>query len=434
MNKQSQKKRAGSPDDGKNQNATDTAHAAAKPGNTASTDGRTGDVEITQTFTARKFVEWYKEVIAIAKDTLDVAWKFIPVSLFFPAAMLWIYLHRIGWDRLFSDVVVTVPGFIVIIASSCVLLFGIFLQFCIPSILIGPAATFFENKQGYLKKITALHILPSVAWFTAITVLAIILELASWIVVVTSALLTMATAVACVIIYRRSFLPIRDKSKDLSTSPGFAVLLLSLCPSLAAVATSAPLLLCLSLVTAAKLPVWLSAAIFWICGWISMLGMAPGLAYLMAKVEGKPTYRVWRATGLMCMLIGYIVVSVTLYFAPVMTVILRVTGVADQRPYLYQVLKPDLVPAMRAVGIHIAPVTPSEYNGEQTTYFISAFSRFHFNNVELLCSRSFSLKDADASTWTNANVEESRRRGLAGGEFCVKVRSDEVRPIERGRL
>jgi len=396
-------------------------------------DSLSDTVSAAQPFTARKLLEWYKEAIALAKDTLDVAWKFIPVSLFFPAVMLWTYLHKIGWDKLFSDVVVTIPGFIVIIVASCLLLFGIFLQFCIPSILTGPAATFFEEKQGHTKKVAVLHLLPPVVWFTALTVLAILCDFSSWIVMLGSTLLTVVSAIGSAIVFRRSLLPIRDKAKDASVKPWVAVLLLSLCPTLAAMATSAPLLLCVSLVSAAKMPNWLSALFFWGCGWLSMLGMAPGLAYLLAKVDGKSTYRAWRATAFMCVVVGYVVLSVILYFAPVSTVILRVAGVADQRPRIYQVLKPDLVPAMRAVGIFVAPVKPTSYNGEQATFFISAFSRFSFNNVELLCSRPFSIEEADASTWASANVAETRRRGLEGGDFCVKVHSDDLRPLQRNR-
>ncbi|CAN7696927.1 hypothetical protein [Caballeronia sp. LjRoot31] len=433
MDKVSSEKHAKFLDIGGKQESNDANADSARTSETASIGAETGAAEIDQPLAARRLLGWYKESIALAKDTLDVVWKFVPICLFFPAAMLWNYLHKIGWDNLFSDAVVTVPGFIVMIVSSCVLLLGIFLQFCVPSILTGPAATLFKEKPGHVKKVAVLHLLPSVVWFTAIAVLALALDLNSGIVTVGSLALTAATAIACVIAFRGKLLPIRDKGKDAALPTWGAVLLLALCPTLAAMATSAPLLLCLSLISGSKLSAWLSVLIFLACGCVSMLGMAPGLAYLLAKVAGKSTHRAWRATGLMCLLVGYVVLSVTLYFAPVSTVILRIAGVIDQRPRVYQVLKPDLVPAMRAVGIYVAPVKRSAYNGEQTTYFIGAFSRFSFNNVELLCSHPFSLEDADASTWANANVEETRRRSLVGGDFCVKVHSDELRPLRRNR-
>jgi hypothetical protein len=373
----------------------------------------------------------YKEGLALTKDTLDTAWKFAPLFLCIPAAVVWTYLHKIGWGELFFESVVSIPGFVVMIVLSCLLLFALFVQFCFPSMLIGLAANLFEKKQKALRTITCLHVLPSMIWFTCIALSSECFGWQTGVTLFVALSMTLGLTVLYVLYSRKVLLPIFNREKELKWPPFFAALILSSLPTITAMGASIPLLLCLRLFDRVQLSIWASVFVFMLCALGALLSLAPGTVFLWNKVLGRRKSQVWRMTALTCLFVCFILLNFAMQVSPAPTVVLRVAGVFDEHAHVYQVLKPDLIPAMRAAGIYVAPVRPSPYNGQQATYFISAFTRFRFNNIQLLCSRPFNPEMANVATPFNPSPLQSKLRWLAGGDFCMKAYTADLRPIRR---
>ncbi|WP_144029734.1 hypothetical protein [Burkholderia sp. AU18528] len=437
--------------------------------NLTSTEGRGGATSELKV-SIKRVLSLYTAGLSIAQDSLDVAWKFAPVCLFFPAMLLWSYLRKIGWEPLFAESVVSISGFVVMIVAAVVLLLAVFLQFFLPSLFSGPAAAIHEEihrgtdldlpiRKSMRRAVRVLYLMVPLVWITTLNVTVIALELPPGISVVAGILITYVVAAGYVTLRRDIFLRQQEKEApasrchalDMSRSRILSVcwwgsrllrksfkywgptLALAFLPTLTAISLFLPMLMGLELFDGSITGKWASFAVFEVVGVGSMVGMAPGLAYLLAKVAGESTMRASKLTMIVCTLVGYAVLMGVVYFAPVTTFILRSTGAIEDKPRIYQILKPDLVAALRAVRIKVTP-SSAKMDGQPQAYFAYAYTRFSFNNVLLMCKDWFPFSLADSAAWTNGGERKRAALWATAGNLCVKVRADEIRPIQRTSL
>lgn len=389
----------------------------------------------------RYLLHSYTEGIQIIRDTLDVAWKFAPIPLVVPAAMLWAYLNKIGWSMLFSEAIASLSGLIVMIVVSCLFLLVVFVLFCIPSFITTMEAGLYEgNGQKTLARaVVRLHAFPPVVWILLFSLLELRTNL-GFLGALISVVATLVCATGCVFVYRDIFFPIDPASgsrggyaKTGHWALATAILKTSFLPTVASVAITVPLAMCLTLVRGVSVTDLQALFILIGLGLLSMVGMSPGLAYLREKVSGKSTLHASKMATVLGLGVAYLVISGALYFAPVSTSLLRMTGVLDERPHVYQIVKPELVATMRAIGITVISVS-ERADKQPASYFAYAYTRFNFNGVLLLCRDSFKFSHADITAWDSSQVDRAKELWLEAGNFCVKAHGDDLRPLQRRHL
>ncbi|AOJ68599.1 hypothetical protein [Burkholderia savannae] len=170
-----------------------------------------GEIKVT----LKRILGFYSASIPVIKDSLDVAWKFAPIFLFFPAMMLWSYLRKIGWEQLFSDAVVSISGFIVMFVTACLLMFAVFVQFIFPSMIIGPVVSAYEEiaasgdekfKDDLSRAVWRLHLSTPIGWLFILALSVIALDQPPWLAYTMSIVAAYVVALYFVIRNRNIFL------------------------------------------------------------------------------------------------------------------------------------------------------------------------------------------------------------------------------------
>ncbi|WP_155741673.1 hypothetical protein [Burkholderia territorii] len=387
----------------------------------------------------RKLYKNYVSAIAVLKDTLDVLWKLAPIGLVMPAVLIWVYLRKIGWQQLFPEAVVSVPGLVVMIVASCLLTLLLAIQFGIPSIISVGAVGAYEEQNKVAKNagyesirgpLAILFVGSPFIWLMVFGFLSLVLDLAAvWCFSV--ALVGMAIFQVLVVWWNWKVLSNHHKIGRISAAIQFFKL--TFAPTIAAIAVLPSLVVCLGVFSSEDLSGWPAFGVFVGCAIYSVVGVLPGMAYLLEKLSDKKPFDIFKTTIFVGALVFYAVWYVALTFAPITSTILRSIGAIDDKRYVYQVLKPDLVTGLQGAGFKVYMAPASSYSKDQSTYFVDSYVRFNFSNVLLLCRDPLAFNKADGASMSNVDVQSKLLIWRRGGYFCVKARTDEVRLLQRLR-
>ena len=380
----------------------------------------------------RQFYKNYVSALGVLKDTLDVLWKLAPIGLVMPAMLIWAYLKKIGWLQLFPEAVVSVPGLVVMIVASCLLTLLLAIQFGIPSIISVSAVGAYEEqnkiakaaKNGNVRKPIALLFLGSpLAWLLVFGVLSLVWDLSGgW--CFSLGMAGMAIFELSVVWWNWKVFSNSGKSGWISKLVQF--IKVTFAPTIAAISVLPSLVVCLGIFTGEDLSGWRAFGVFAGCVFYSVIGVLPGMVYLLEKLSDKKPFDIFKTTIFIGALVFYSVWMVALTLGPVTSTVLRSIGAIDETRYVYQVLKPDLVTGLQGAGFKVYTAGPSVYSKEQS-YFVDSYVRFNFANVLLLCRDPLAFSKADGASMSTSDAQKRLLIWRAGGYFCVKAHTDDVR-------
>ncbi|QGA38200.1 hypothetical protein GAS19_11630 [Burkholderia glumae] len=380
----------------------------------------------------------YVSGIAVLKDTLDVMWKLAPIGLLMPAMLIWSYLKKIGWQQLFPQAVVSVSGLVVMIVSSCLLTFLLAIQFALPSMMSVTAFSLYDEQSKIVRAagagslrhpIALLFIGAPLSWLLVFGTLLTVFDMPVGWCFFLSVVGMFGFEFLIVRLYRPVFLDARKVGRmdriihfmQMITYPSFSAAFII--PSLA---------FCLGVFSAENFSNWMAFGVFVACVFYCVMGVVPGVVYLVERMSGKKPIYIFKATAIVGAAVFYLIAVVALEFGPFTYLILRSIGAIDDKRYVYQVLKSDLVTGLQGAGFKVYRVGPSLYN-KDSTYFVDGYVRFNFSNVLLLCRDSLNFKKADGFAMTNVDVKEKLKVWESGGYFCVGAHTDDVRLLQSRR-
>jgi hypothetical protein len=375
----------------------------------------------------------YVSAIAVIKDTLDVLWKLAPIGLVMPAVLIWSYLKKIGWPQLFPEAVISVPGLVVMIVASCLLTVLLAIQFAVPSIISVCAVGVYEEQNkivagGKIRgPLAGLFIGAPAIW---LVVFGGLLQFSNL-----STSVSFVFSIATMIVFEVYVLWSRwDLFSDPAKSGWFGIVVqavkMMFMPTLSAMSVSLSLVICLGVFSSDNFSGVTGFFVFLGCAFYSVIGVIPGMAFLLEKIYEKKPFDIFKTTIFIGAIVFYVLWMGAMTLAPVTSTILKSIGAIDEERYVYQVLKSDLVTALQGAGFKVYMVGTSPYSKEQATYFVDSYVRFNFSNVLLLCRDPLSFNKADRASMTNTDVKDRLLIWRAGGYFCVKARTDEVRPLQ----
>jgi len=400
----------------------------------------------------RRWLDRFKEFVALTKDVVEVLLKISPAAFFPPALMLWSYLRGIGWGEVFLDSVGSIPGLVTLLAAALLLLFALFLQFCLPSLLLMPAAAQLDTSKTAekieLRHLAVLNLLPALAWTLIFAIVSWNIANAGYLAVVGSFLGALAAAVLAALMMRKRFVPEDTKGRWKILMRLFAV---AAFPILGSFASSSSLIAAIWVVEYQPFSTSSPVVVLIICCLISVVGLVPGVIYLDSHASNQSMSKTMVNTIAAAAGVGYFVVSSALFFAPVGSATLHMAGVTELSRKVYQVLKPELVYAMRAVHLPVYEVKRNAKSSEPPVFFVDAYLRFNFGGIKLLCATPYdpnliahqaALNAAKMSTTAagasstnavdtpNVNAGEAQLR-LEAGNWCLPVKTEDLKPIHR---
>ncbi|MDA3668061.1 hypothetical protein PFF91_03610 [Burkholderia cenocepacia] len=382
----------------------------------------------------RQFYKNYVSALAVLKDTLDVLWKLAPIGLVMPAMLIWAYLRKIGWLQLFPEAVVSVPGLVVMIVASCLLTLLLAIQFGIPSIISVSAVGAYEEQNkiakaagtSVRKPLAFLFVGAPLAWLLVFGVLSLVWNLsAGW----CFSMGMVGMAVFEFAIVRWKWKVLSDPGKRGCLDNVIQFLKVTFAPTISAISVLPSLVVCLGIFSGENLSGWTAFGVFAGCVFYSVIGVLPGMVYLLEKLSDKKPFDIFKTTVFIGALVFYSVWMVALTLGPVTSTVLRSIGAIDETRYVYQVLKPDLVTGLQGAGFRVYTAGTSVYSKDQS-YFVDGYVRFNFANVLLLCRDSLDFSKADGAAMSTADAQKRLLIWRAGGYFCVKAHTDDVRLLQ----
>ncbi|WP_175730998.1 hypothetical protein [Burkholderia ambifaria] len=375
----------------------------------------------------------YVSAIPVVKDTLDVLWKLAPIGLIFPAILIWSYLKKIGWQQLFPEAVISLPGLVVMIVASCLLMVLLAIQFSIPSIISVFAVGVYEEQSKIVevekirKPLAILFIVVPAVWLMSYGVLQ---GYSSFSDGVSFALSVAVMVVLEVYVICSNWVAFSNPGNSGVFGVFVQFVKMALVPTVAGLSVLISLAFCLSLFSSSDLSGWAGFFVYLGCAFYSVIGVIPGAAFLIERIYEKKPFDIFKTTIFMGALVFYVIWMGAVTLAPITSTILRSIGAIDERRYVYQIIKSDLTMALQGAGFKVHMVSNSAYSKGQSTYFVDAYVRFNFANVMLLCRDPFAFNKADRTSMTNDDVQERSLVWRMGGNFCVKARADEVRLLQ----
>lgn len=382
----------------------------------------------------RQFYKNYVSALAVLKDTLDVLWKLAPIGLVMPAMLIWAYLRKIGWLQLFPEAVVSVPGLVVMIVASCLLTLLLAIQFGIPSIISVSAVGAYEEQNkiakaagtSVRKPLAFLFVGAPLAWLLVFGLLSLVWNLsAGW----CFSMGMVGMAIFEFAIVRWKWKVLSDPGKRGCLDNVIQFLKVTFAPTISAVSVLPSLVVCLGIFSGENLSGWTAFGVFTGCVFYSVIGVLPGMVYLLEKLSDKKPFDIFKTTVFIGALVFYSVWMVALTLGPVTSTVLRSIGAIDETRYVYQVLKPDLVTGLQGAGFRVYTAGTSVYSKDQS-YFVDGYVRFNFANVLLLCRDPLAFSKADGAAMSTADAQKRLRIWRSGGYFCVKAHTDDVRLLQ----
>ncbi|BEV14267.1 hypothetical protein HBDW_10550 [Herbaspirillum sp. DW155] len=378
--------------------------------------------------TAPNFKALYCEYLAIAKDTLDVAWKLAPIALLPPGLLIWVYLRSIHWEGLFLDSAMTVAGLAFLFLAALLLAFAILLQFAIPSLALIGIVSLHDAKKVISQEIASSFRWSMLGWIVAFFVsmfydkgLAITLLI--------------ALSVPMSVFFIRILLKHKELKKDpKKIGPHMTNLVWMAGAMLPMLATSFPLLI--GFEVARKIPDierWESLGIVVIC--IIIISLLPGFVYLNLRTITTDRKSATKGAVIAGFGMSYVILMAAAFFAPVSSKVLGFSGIYSNELWTFQVREPSLSSALKTAGftlqtssekdVSLDPQRPSELT------FVEAYVRYGFGGIKLLCTKPF-----DPATATAELVKEARKAnkpdpGMLGGQGCTSATNAEVREVKK---
>ncbi|WP_414451508.1 hypothetical protein AB4851_22455 [Burkholderia sp. 22PA0099] len=401
--------------------------------------GATGNSNNVDWEDFKRFHKNYMSVLAVLKDTMEVLWKFAPIGLVMPAMLIWIYLRKIGWQQLFPETVVSVPGLVVMIVASCLLTILLAIQFGIPSMISVGAVGVYEEQNKISKAlgygglrgvVSFLFIGSPILWAILFGLLSFIFDLSfGW-----CFFLGIAGMVVFefFVVWVNSRIFFDSKNTKLS-SKLYVSFKMVFAPTFIVISVFPTLIICMGLFSGDNLSGFWAFITFVGCVIYSVVGVIPGVVYLIGRLSDKNPFNVFKATISIGAVVLYAASSIALILGPVTSTILRSIGAIDDKRYVYQVLEPKLVTGLQGAGFTVYMAGPSVFSDGKPTYFVDGYVRFNFANVLLLCRDPLNFKKADGVSMTNEDVQNKLPLWRAGGYFCVEAHASEVRLLQSRR-
>lgn len=368
-----------------------------------------------------RWVSAYKDVASMLKDMLDIIVRLLPVALIIPTVALWAHLRSLGWSEIFLDSVVSVPGLTVLLLAGIATAAVTFIQFCLPSILLAATSHMFTEEPTGNAALLWMMLTPPVVMIVSLCALVIYFEAPALVVILATFFVTALLAWGL-----KNKLFHRVKAPESSGSFG-KFLALSIAPTFCALGISSPYLVLLPVFHRPQMSDGYALAVFAACSVGGLVSFLPGAAYLHSSVAGHGQKRALRGAVFAGGISAYVLFATVLYFAPVTSTVLRLAGGFDTSLHVYQVTNPDVVPALRSIGIAVSSTTTDV--GGKRTYFAAGYMRYKFGGVTLICRMPY-----DPSLYSTGEVQESitstgRDPRNAWGGGCFPAASTDLRRI-----
>jgi hypothetical protein len=119
----------------------------------------------------KRVKEFYKEFVAIGKDTLDVGWKLAPLAFLPAGLLLWVYLRSIHWTGLFQDSAMSVSGLVFLFVAALLLAFAVLLQFVVPSVLLICTVSGYAQDRFMPKYVANIYRWALVGWLVGVSLI-----------------------------------------------------------------------------------------------------------------------------------------------------------------------------------------------------------------------------------------------------------------------
>ncbi|MCE4058739.1 hypothetical protein LXM60_00760 [Pandoraea sputorum] len=355
------------------------------------------------------------------KDMLDIIVRLLPVALIIPTVALWTHLRSLGWSEVFLDSVVSVPGLTVLLLAGIATAAITFIQFCLPSIFLAATSHMFTEKPTGNAALLWMMLAPPVVMIVSLCALVIYFEAPALAVILATFIVTALLALGL-----KNKLFHRVKAPEYSGNFG-KFLALSITPTFCALGISSPYLVLLPVLQRPQMSTGYALAVFAACSVGGLVSFLPGAAYLQASIAGHGQKRALRGAVFAGGVSAYVLFATVLYFAPVTSTVLRLAGGFDTSLHVYQVTNPDVVPALRSVGVAVSS-TKTNIDGKHT-YFAAGYMRYKFGGVTLICRMPY-----DPSLYSTGEVQESitstgRDPRNAWGGGCFPAASADLRRI-----
>ncbi|HEX7908262.1 MAG TPA: hypothetical protein VF534_09270 [Paraburkholderia sp.] len=374
-------------------------------------DGRTSEPDFA------RVKDTYKEAVSMVKDTLDVAWKVAPLA-FLPAALfLWVYLRSIHWTGIFQYSAMSGSGLIFLFAAAMLLAFAAVLQFVAPSLMLIGTLSHYRHDRTIPKAVPQLYRWAMGGWLLGLGIVIGFDSSQAWIV--------------CALAFLGAFIfaVVRSDALGLQKKPGAwrlttafyafcfaAVAMLTMC------ITSAPLLITLHVTARYVDGGWFENLLgFVVCLGTTVVSLLPGYMYLNARTWNPGIYRPIKLALLGSFFSCYIVITGAALFLPISATILRLAGVYSNEQQTFEVLQPNLAPALSAVGLSVSQ--------DEKLTLVSGYVRYDFGGTRLLCRKPFDLASVSDGAVKAARKKKAPDPGIVAGSGCVQASSSELRPM-----
>lgn len=366
---------------------------------------------------------FYKEFIAIAKDTLDVGWKLAPLAFLPAGLLLWGYLRSIYWSGLFLDSATAASGLVFLFVAAFLLAFAVLAQFAAPSlILIATVSGSPYQDQVIPKYVANIYYAALAGWFLGVSI--VIFRNSSngnWIALA----LPIATSLFVLLMHMRKTFQSLPRGKNLFFWLGKNAWW-SLTAAFAMGTTSLPLVIGLKIAGhVPNIEDWQAWAAILICVGISIVSLIPGLMYLGIRTASTSAYRAMKFAFGGAIFTSYIVISSIAFFAPISSTVLRLSGIYNNDLQTFQVREPTLTAAFSAVGL---PIT---ITNKPDLTLVQARLRYGFGGVKLLCKEKFDPAAISPDLRKKAHLEKKPDPGFIAGSHCVPTYANEVREIRQ---
>lgn len=353
--------------------------------------------------------------VSLVKDGVDVILKLFILSLFVSAMLLWSYLHSINAKGLFLDAISSKEGLAAVLFVAVLMLVAFFLQMWMPSLVVVGASSMANGKLDEATDHPARYFFyVFVVWLVLLIAMSMSFD-GGWVIF---AVLGATYVVATVLFLLRQ----RKKGQRWNMfSIGMPA-----AATFAAMVTALPMSM-FGNVLGPNAHTGDTAIAFVFTILVSFCGYWPSLFYLNARRWAKKAHQ-----PVLYLLLGAAmsIIVLVMYLAIIprgfSTLVMDIMGVRSNQASAFELVRPELANAAQMVGIPMK-------RGEGTAVSITAYPRFVFGDVRLLCRDSYDpsvigdhAKGFFSDDTEKKQVNEARKHASVA---CVVYRKDDIRPF-----
>lgn len=348
--------------------------------------------------------------LSLMKDALEILWKVAPLMLFYPGVMLLLFLKQCDWPELFTESALSVPGLSYIFSVGLAFLGVMVLSLILPSVLT-VGINFSSVKMPLLREtVMPMYVGAYLGWCLALLT-SVVLDLPYYYLLAGPPLGASIFAVRLVL---KSGRGANAKMPSIWTYIGRI-----LEASVAVVLSSFGILALINLMPPSE-GTNLARDLIYVVVWmfISGLGLAPGLNYLLARSKREGHIEPLKSAMLGVFFVTFVMLYGLAGFVPVSTKLLEEAGIfSDQKAY-FQITGEQISPALKGAGFQVNALGDSE--------FVSGYARYSLGGVRLLCMDPLEQRrDPFANPAPNDAQRHSAR--LIAGSHCLRTSLTDLR-------